>query len=76
MSNCYDGYMVNNNNCFLQIPVVSASRYGPVSLSSKSINYLLGLQIALASNASLGQSTSVVKYAKNVRVYNHKKMQL
>jgi len=38
---------------FIQIPVVSASRYGPVSLSSKSINYLLGLQIALASNASL-----------------------
>lgn len=38
---------------FREVPVVSASQYGPVSISGKSINYLLCLQMALASKASM-----------------------
>jgi len=38
---------------FVQIPLVSASQYGPLALSSKSLNYLLGLQLAVASKGSL-----------------------
>lgn len=37
---------------FLEIPVVSASHYGPVAISSKSMNYLLGVQLAMANKAS------------------------
>eukprot|EP00088_Acartia_fossae_P050611 TRINITY_DN5671_c0_g1_i6.p1 TRINITY_DN5671_c0_g1~~TRINITY_DN5671_c0_g1_i6.p1 ORF type:complete len:324 (+),score=27.64 TRINITY_DN5671_c0_g1_i6:41-1012(+) len=38
---------------FREVPVVSASHYGPVSISGKSINYLLCLQLALATKGSL-----------------------
>jgi len=38
---------------FVQIPLVSASHYGPLAISSKSLNYLLGLQLAVASKGSL-----------------------
>jgi len=38
---------------FREVPVVTASQYGPVSISGKSINYLLCLQMALATKASM-----------------------
>jgi len=57
---------------FTQIPVVSASRYGPLSLSSKSINYLLGMQIALTSVGSLvstacGLVSGILVYLTSLR---------
>jgi len=41
---------------FLRIPVTTGSRLGPVSVSSKSLCYLLGLQLGLTSPAHLACS--------------------
>jgi len=41
---------------FLQIPQTKPSNFGPLAVSSKSFNYLLALQLALASKATLVSS--------------------
>ena len=41
--------------CVWQIPLTSASQFGPVSISSKTFAYLLGAQLALSSKDSLGK---------------------
>jgi len=59
---------------FREIPVVSGSQYGPITISSKSINYLLGLQLALASKSSLlstvcGLVSGIIVYCTSIKKF-------